>query len=176
MSNNQEIIALIDALGVDLSYSFIPFSESRNKDSRHKSLNWVVTLTRHGDSVFSTEYSAGIYHCPSFKPGKLSVYDLEAIEIECERGRNAMNYAGRMVPSMALIVPKLLDVMYSLVMDYNVLDYNCFEDWADDYGYDSDSRNGESIYRAAVANSLKMRNSIGDSNMQDLIDAFEDHW
>jgi len=82
---------------------------------------------------------------------------------------------GRMVPSRALIVPKILDVMYSLVMDYNVLNYNCFEDWADDYGYDSDSRNGESVYRAAMANSLKMRNGIGDSNMQDLIDAFEEY-
>ena len=175
MSDNQEIIALIDALGVDLSYTFIPFSESRNKDLRHKSLNWVVTLTRHGVPVFSTEYSAGIGHCPSFKPGKLSVYDAEAIEIECERGRKAMNYAGRMVPSMALIVPKLLDVMYAIVMDYNVLDYNCFEDWADDYGYDSDSRQDESVYRSAMANSLKLRNGIGDSNMQDLIDAFQEY-
>lgn len=37
-----------------------------------------------------------------------------------------------------------------------------FEDWASDYGYDTDSRKAEAVYRAVVAQTKKLRAFLGD--------------
>ena len=61
------------------------------------------------------------------------------------------------------IEPDKLDVINSLVMDASVLNSSSFEDWADEFGYDRDSRKAETIYRACLDIALKLRNAIGES-------------
>lgn len=55
--------ALAD-LGLTVESVFVPFSASRNKGEEHRSLNWRVTVKRNGRDVLTTDYSAGIAHCP----------------------------------------------------------------------------------------------------------------
>lgn len=55
-----------------------------------------------------------------------------------------------------LLPPKLDDVLYCLVNDAEALDM-CFEDWADNYGFDTDSKKAEKIYQSCVATGLKLR-------------------
>lgn len=58
--------------GLAIRAEFIPFSKSRNagekdeKGAPRYSLNWLVTLTRNGRDIISTEYSAGMAHCPGY--------------------------------------------------------------------------------------------------------------
>lgn len=61
----QAAMTAIESLGLSIRSVFIPFSQSRNKDSGWQSLNWRVTLVRNGRDVITTDYSAGAAHCPA---------------------------------------------------------------------------------------------------------------
>lgn len=64
--------AAIDSLSLSVQSEFVPFSQSRNKDEKdengnpRRSLNWRVTLQRNGREILTTDYSAGIAHCPGY--------------------------------------------------------------------------------------------------------------
>ena len=78
-------------------------------------------------------------------------------------------------PKAPAIVPDPVDVLYSLTMDSGALNYGTFEDWASEFGYDTDSRSAESAYRACLETALKIRAAIGDAGMETLKTAFEDY-
>ena len=64
------IAATLAELKLTVEAQFVPFSQSRNKDEKRKSLNWRVTVKRDGRNVLSTDYSAGIAHCPGYNATK----------------------------------------------------------------------------------------------------------
>lgn len=139
--------AAMTALKLTIDSAFVPWSQSRNKAEKHKSLNWRVTLKRDGREILTTDYSAGIAHAPSYP--KL----------------------GRGTP----ILPDSLDVLHSLISDSDVLDAGGFESWASDFGYDADSRKAESIYRACLDIALKLRAGIGEAGLATLREAAIDY-
>lgn len=71
--------------------------------------------------------------------------------------------------------PKAADVLYSLASNSDVLDYATFEEWADCFGYDVDSRSSESTYRTCLELALKMRAGLGEAGLQSLRDACQDY-
>lgn len=160
-------------LKLTVESEFIPFSKSRNKADKHPSLNWRVTVKRDGREVLTTLYSAGSAHCPANKQ-KDPYYKREGIVWECENGRRA-----NVLPSVGVtggsiknrIMPDAADVIVSLVLDSDVMDSGTFEEWARNCGYEPDSRNAESIYRACLEIALKLRNGIGESGLALLRDA-----
>lgn len=177
LTPQERIEAAIKDLGLSLSYKFVPFSMSRNKDEKHKSLNWVVTLKR-GSASFSTEYSAGCGYCPANKTKDLYLKQLQ-INKECEEG-----FATKVtLPSIGHIatcrdkpiLPSDADVISSLVLDASVLDEPSFESWADNLGYDTDSRKAEAVYKACLEIALKLRAMIGDAGLRDLQEACQDY-
>jgi hypothetical protein len=58
--------------------------------------------------------------------------------------------------------PTAADVLSCLVMDADVLDHDCFDDWANEYGYDYDSRSAEKIYDLCLEQAPKVRAFLGD--------------
>lgn len=179
----EKLESAIAALGLTVSAEFVPFSQSRNKAEKHRSLNWRVTLQRNGRDVMTTDYSAGIAHCPAYKRlgmnglGRETMEQRESIVFETEKGRTAPRvFSGRFTGSGiggAPILPDSVDVVWSLAQDSDVLDYGSFEDWADTFGYDTDSRSAESTYRACLEIALKLRNAIGESGLESLRQAGE---
>ena len=197
----------IVALGLTLRAEFVPWSQSRNKGEKDRTLNWRVTLLRtvkvpktiprdtydpereapimsrsivagefvdRTTEVLTTDYSAGIAHCPSYDTstfrGQVTVDGKTALEWETENGtkwRDGLRGAP--------ILPDTLDVVNSLILDSDVLNYPTFEEWAGDLGYDPDSRKGEAIYRACLEIALKLRNVIGEDGMTQLREAFQDY-
>jgi hypothetical protein len=71
--------------------------------------------------------------------------------------------------------PTLADVMHSLTMDASVLDCRSFEDWAAEYGYDTDSRKAEQVYDACLKSALELRALVGDSGLRALQSAFQEY-
>jgi hypothetical protein len=69
--------------------------------------------------------------------------------------------------------PEFRDVMHSLLLDAMALDYGSFQDWANDHGYDSDSRSAEAVYRSCLDHGLKLRSMIGDEKLAALHDLFQ---
>jgi len=180
MSDHSEIRAAIESLGLTIESVFVPFSQSRNKAEKMPSLNWRVTLKRDGREVLTTDYMAGPAHCPAYKRKQRATERpndrREEIAHECETGKTARRaQAHGAILSGKPILPDPLDVLYSLTMDSDVLDYGTFEEWAGSFGYEADSRKAESIYRACLEIALKLRNGVGDAGMARLREIFEDY-
>ncbi len=170
MTSTKDILAFLSELGVVYSASFVPFSQSRNRKKVkliERSLNWRVNLSR-GPNHLSTDYSAGIAHCPSYKQGPMSVALAEAIEFECENGRHASQ-------RKAIPIPPIDEVLHGLVLDSGVIEHANFESWASDFGYDLDSREAERTYKACMDVALQMRVIFGDVNMAKLQELFQDY-
>lgn len=171
-------------LGITVESVFVPFSQSRNRDSKHHSLNWRVTVKRHGRDVLTIDYSSGIGHCPGYnkKPhagfyGSNSVYQRIVTTAECEKGKPVKRVLANdsCVHEGKWIEPNPVDVIWSLVIESDVINYADFEDWAFNFGYDTDSRSAESIYHACLGLALKMRAVFGSDGMSALQTAFGDY-
>lgn len=172
------------ALGITVESVFVPFSQSRNRDSDHCNLNWRVTVKRNGRDVLTTDYSAGIAHAPGYnkKPyagfrGSNSTYQRIVTRAECEKGKPVKRVLANddCLHGKDWIEPSPIDVLHSLSMDSEVLDSEGFEAWAGDFGYDTDSRAAESIYRACLELALQMRGAFGSEGMAALQTAFQDY-
>ena len=179
--SKQERAAIVESLGLTVDSVFVPFSQSRNKGNKEMTLNWAVTVRRNGREVLTTDYSAGIAHAPSYnaKAKTPSERDL-MLRAECETGQRSLGmrwgHRGEVQHGTGernAIKPDAIDVLYSLAMDSDVLDYPSFEDWASNFGYEVDSRKAETTYRACLDIALKLRASLGDDGLQTLRNAFE---
>jgi hypothetical protein len=187
MSEPQDTV---ERLGLKVRAEFVPFSKSRNAANADKSLNWRVTLTMQRGlataptDVLTTDYSAGIGHCPSYKIKAPDSFDKnpkrwqsEVCAFECEHGKKAGWGSLLQSPyaSASKIEPNALDVIHSLVLDAETINYRSFDDWAESFDYDSDSRKAESIYRACLEVGLTLRNTVSDAAMVELQTAFQDY-
>ena len=72
-------------------------------------------------------------------------------------------------------MPDSLDVLSCLVSESDAIDSPAFDDWASNFGYDTDSRKAESVYRACLETGLKLRAAVGDSGLTKLREAFQDY-
>jgi len=168
----ERMARVIRHLGLTVKSEFIPFTKSRNAEEKFPSLNWRVTLVRHGRDVLTTDYSAGCAHCPSYKQGARWTLEYDAIiRGECELGRALVKYSRPGVK----IEPDAIDVVHSLAMEADTLDHATFESWAGDLGYDADSREAEKTYRACLESALKLRSALGDDGLRQLREACQDY-
>ena len=174
----SELKDYIASLGIEYSAKFITQSQSRNATDKNPSLNWVVTIKKRNANL-STDYMQGIGHIP-----KNSWYARNPIlrnklimenEIKkiTEKGRYSVE-EGKYLDK-ALPAPELTEVLYSLIMDSDVLNYSSFEDWAENTGYDRDSRKAEKIYNDCIGIALKLRSIIGNEAIEKLQVLFQDY-
>lgn len=172
----QTINDVAAKLGLTIKSVFVPFSQSRNKSEKDPSLNWVVSLLKNDRVILTTDYMAGCGHCPSYKQLKMSLMDKEAVDYECEHGKKAKYIGGTShIFGGAAIEPKLADVLHSLCLDSDVINYGTFEEWAGDLGYDPDSRKAHKIYKTCLEFAIKLRNGIGDKGLKELCEACQDY-
>ena len=102
---------------------------------------WTVTITRNGQE-FQTEYTQGC-HFRHHRNG-------QPIKPLAMSGRLTVDGLAENKHTMP-DEPILADVMSSLVMDaQSVTDGQTFEDFADDMGYDTDSREAERVYNGCL--------------------------
>jgi hypothetical protein len=184
-AHKAKIQETLDSLGLTIESVFVPFSKSRNKGQDRKSLNWSITVKRNGRDVLTTDYSAGVAHCPAYNRKVPAAWNRPArmwrplaCEAECENGYALgifTSWGGFNHDKKKPILPDPVDVFHNLTMDSSVLDSGGFEDWAADYGYDTDSRRAVSTYRACLEIALKFRAAIGETGMEALKTAFEDY-
>lgn len=65
--------------------------------------------------------------------------------------------------------PELTDVLNCLVSDARAVAERDFEEWADDYGFDSDSRRAERIYQNITVQSRRLESFLGEELYQKLL-------
>jgi hypothetical protein len=179
--------ATLQAAGLSISCEFVPFSRSRNAAEKLPSLNWRVTVYMLSGVVLTTDYGQGSAYAPSYKPtftSRRTLADQDRdlmVAWECETGGHAIGvrHTGTVEAygslSKKVSPPTAADVLYSLLSDASAIDSPTYEDWADDYGYDRDSRKGEAIYRACIEIGLKLRAALGEPLLSELRDATQDY-
>lgn len=164
-------------LSLGIACEFVPWSKSRNAKAGAKvaerSLNWRVTLKHEGRDVLTTDYSAGVGHCPGYRQGSMTLEVADAIKHETETG--TAYRCGSVVFRGKPILPAPEDVVYSLVSDSDALDSPNFESWASDQGYDTDSRAAERTYQSCLKIALALRVAVGDAGLQILRNACQDY-
>lgn len=173
---------------------FVPLSQSRNAKSEYKSpsdlsINWRITFRC--NYLMKFDYMQGIGHLPEdIRPkfnGRVTIAEWEAMTAACESARFETPAAyykringplrQRMERAKLLPVgaPDIKDVLYSVLMDGEAIDYPDFESWANEFGYDPDSREAEKTYKACVHEGLQLRAMLGDKVLSDLREYFQDY-
>lgn len=181
---NAELKSFIDSLNLEYKATFVPQSASRNSAEENPSLNWRVSIARRnvaGDpaiarNTIATDYMQGIGHLPTdantrekHKGANRNCIMIADYERKCaESGRYGL-WNGTPIPA-----PSLADVLYSLVMDSDAGEYT-FEEWAGNFGYDTDSRTAESMYNQCRDTGSKLRRMLGAENLSKLRDLFQDY-
>ena len=64
--------------------------------------------------------------------------------------------------------PNIEDVFNCILLDVSALDQS-FEDWASDFGYDSDSRKAYAIWEACRENAKKLKDFLGNKDFQEAL-------
>lgn len=157
------------AHGLTATAKFVPFSQTGKKATKlfDYSLNWMIAVHKDGREVLSSPYSAGVGHCPSYPenaPRGIRADAAEAVRRECETGRSK----GKPIPC------DTVSAFYCLLSDAEAIDCGSFEEWADNLGFDPDSRSAEKTYRICLETGLKLQNSLGDTVLSALREAFQD--
>lgn len=157
--------------GITMTAVFVPQSKSRNAKEKNLSLNWLVTITANGRSI-TTDYMQGIGHLPGYKHGWKSIDDANREKEAAETGKylrpNAEYFRTAIPP------PTLDDVLSCLILDASAIDAGSFEDWAQEFGYDTDSRAAEKIYDACVKTALQLRSMLGNDRIELLRTHYQD--
>lgn len=154
--------AFIESLNLEYSAEFVPFKLSRHKDNKQPCLNWRVTIKRaNAPAAYSltTDYMQGVGHLPKYTHNDRSTDYAHKVRHACETGfwKPRQRFAGN---TINIPKPKLCDVLYCLVMDADVFNYSSFEDWAESFGYDTDSREAEKTYNSCMQQSLQLKQLI----------------
>lgn len=142
----EERTHALEALGLTISSTFVPLSESRNA-GKWRSLNWEITLRKDRKKLLRTDYAQGEAHCPAYrdfaKGARRTCVDVDnAIRYECEHGRSSWKYSEAPIPG-----PPLLEVCHALAMDAQS-GQESFAEFCASFGYDEDSRKAEATWRA----------------------------
>ena len=164
----EEIKKAIEALGLTYHAEFVPQKFSRNADSKTPSLNWRVTISKNGTFI-NTDYMQGIGHIPGYQ--KMDKGTKRKNEIDTVNTgkyyRRLENILPNKVPS-----PELIDVLYSLTLDMEACDYCGFEDWADSFGYDSDSIEHKKIYDDCLVIAKQFKKIVNLEEMRELFSEY----
>ena len=180
MDHTQAINLMLDAENIAVESVFVPFSKSRNAGSEHPTANWKVTLTHNGRPVVEADYTAGAAHLPSYKKlgkdaRKLWADKILRLEAETGRPHRDFSWGAAPVPGSKIIQPNRLDVVNALLLDGEAIEYASFEDWASEFGFDSDSIKAKANYDECLSIGLRLRASLGDTLMAKLREAFADY-
>lgn len=185
MKAKQTLQTFVDSLKLEYRAEFIPTPQPADK-VKHPQLHWRIHLNR-GKRGMSVEYHEGCAHVKGYQQFYKSSYDKrqhdELIRLTCETGKfyrrmsdtfgpiaRVENGKTKMQPA-----PELLDVLYCLVQDSDVLDRGTFEEWASEFGYDLDSRSAEKTYRLCLEQSLQLRNLLGNDTLEQLRELYQDY-
>ncbi|PZO72311.1 MAG: hypothetical protein DI640_13130 [Sphingomonas taxi] len=180
MDQTQAINLMLDAEKIAVESVFVPLSKSRSTDNKYPTANWKVTLTHNGKPVVEADYTAGAYYLPSYKrleKDRKKLWADKILRLEAETGKphREFSWGDGPVPGSKIIQPNRLDVVNALLSDGAAIDYATFEDWASEFGYDSDSIKAKATYDECLSIGLRLRASLGDTLLAKLREAFADY-
>lgn len=169
--------ALYESVGLKYEATFQPRPQPKATVSS-PTLNWIITLTT-PKGTMQCPYSQGVAHVQGYKQPPWGGRTLHDVEREdryrktCETGklyRDSDTFGDLTAGTQP--APAIDDVLYCLVSDASVMDCRGFEEWVADYGYDTDSRKAEAIYRDCLEQSKNLYRVLGQESVKALEQLF----
>ena len=157
-TTKDDLVRFMNEHSIIIKCEFVPFSRSRNAGEKHRSLNYIVTVSVKGKDVLKTPYSMGTGFIPGTKGMWPTVERQEIDEYATETGRASKS-------NPVKIWPDEIDVLACLAHDADAIDYATFEDWAESIGFDPESLKAEAAYRSCLETALALRCALGDTNL-----------
>jgi hypothetical protein len=97
-------------------------------------------------------------------PNMLDSQDMDHWTCTISNGTDSFSVAFSMGRGHSGKVPELADVLDCLASDAaGYENAKNFDDWAGEYGYDTDSRKAEKIFKATEKQSAELRSFLGDA-------------
>jgi len=119
----------------------------------------------------SFDYRMGSGHCTRLNNDKTSVqYRITDLEKDdrisiCKAiygyHKRLTSYDYEQLQVIYIKRPKLDEVLNCLFLDSSAHE-QCFQDWASDFGYDTDSIKAKSTYEACIENYFKLKKALGN--------------
>jgi hypothetical protein len=188
MNATQETTATLNDAAVILGLSIessAPRGEVEPAQSKESKpwphIAYDVTLKRNGKPIWSGPYKLGVGHVKGMPVKRVTLADQERLDPIGYASRSAYDEAAqaRVAASLAQsqkVSPKLDDVLHSLLMDGSAyFDAQSFEDWCNDYGYDSDSRKAEATWKACDEIGRNLARAFTPSELSDLREVASNH-
>ena len=183
----MEMTKFIEAHKIEMESVSIPSRSDKDDDWHKDAFHFTCTITANGKSV-TVNYSVGSgiidrfigddlksssfrgvngfmsraqYKAAIAPWGKKLAYDVE----------NAKSIRQKYGPKYK---PSVADVLDSLASDAGCAEnVRCFEDFADELGYDQDSRKAEAIYHACQKIAADLSKMLGETNYRELLEDVE---
>jgi len=163
----------IESLGLGYEVEFIPKRFSRNAKSKEPSLNWRITLSR-GSRSMSFTYSQGIgFATPKWQ--SLSAYEKKLYEKYAPENQYYNSYEEGVKLNIKLIPPNIRDVLYSLVVDADVINFVSFKKYARDLGLNEDSISEKKLFEEMLDEAVEFIELIGRDNFDKLVELYENY-
>ena len=175
MTNNDNPLSEVCAgLGITMEHSSPSYG--KNADG-WEHVRTTVTLHRKGRVVWSGPFHQGLACIRFLDKG------LQRDHQSFKRGRSVMaqgilDRLGERWGSLAIkwTPPALADVMASLLLDGSpYFDAETFEDWADNFGYDSDSIKARDTYDTCMKTGLELARAFTREELDTLREAAQDY-
>lgn len=155
---------------MNVTFEYVPSTyDPRDKES-FQGIKWKYTVATDIGS-FSGEYTQGIGHLPKAwglvpQNGRFSISQLQALNDTLRSGyRYRIETTVRKPTNQRIPEPAADDLLYCLFSDADALNYT-FDEWADNYGYDTDSRKAEAIYNACRQVGLDLLRVLGPAGFE----------
>lgn len=172
---------------ITMTSIFVPFSASCNRLEKNKSLNFIVSFVSPTGSI-STEYMKGSGYLEmkisSSTNDHISVKNRDLLRAKnecCEFGKypdkwaygniKIKNVSGKPAKFPS---PTVDEVLYSLSMDSEASNYSFYE-WAENFGYDSDSISANDIYRACQKIAKEFNKMLSVKQRAELSELLQDY-
>lgn len=155
--------------------TYVPPTDLKGWYENGTMLKYTVAVYYKGRHVVTTPYSMGLGHIPGWVHKRLVMAEDSAIQAVLKSGKGSLyrDCDGKGIlcyKSGPPILPAVADVVGCLATDGSALDYASFEDWASNYGYDTDSRKAEGIYRQCLDTGLRLKSAMGAEAFQALLE------
>lgn len=167
----RDCLALIASLGIKTTITGGGYAERREKpeDKPWAHFRWACEAERKGKIAHFDDYKTGVGHAvfQDLRPPMSEGFTVK------ERAKNGTFHLFTLPGTRAAAArylkpspPDAADILGSYARDFiDAHDAGCFEEWASNYGYDTDSRSAEERYQACL-NSRKPLLALGLAHHQ----------
>lgn len=170
METIQDFVA---RTGVSMTATPSPSNPNAAGDWHAKAFHFHCTVTRDGESL-STYYSVGPgiveswarEHGPKRGAGSHGWRTTREHFIKRPRTLDGAAYFDSVKDQFR---PDIADLLDCLAMESDVFGYESFEDWAESFGYDTDSRKAEATYKACQTIARDLRRVLGRDDFESLV-------